>query len=73
MDEVVIRTKLGKHLLQKFLERRIRKSFGREVGLNIGEIKITHEPGNKLNADLSVSLVMSEAEFSAWMEQLMGG
>lgn len=73
MDEVKIQTKLGQFLLRKYLEGRIKKATGRNIELGQVDVSIQHEAGNKVRANLTCSATMTEAEFGAWIEQLIGG
>jgi len=73
LDEVVIKTKLGKFLLKKFLEGVIQKALGRNVDISMGDVRLAHNDGEKVSLHVSGTVNMTEAEFRACLEQLIGG
>lgn len=72
-DSIVIGTKIGKLVLKKFLEAKIRKKLARSIDIRIKDLYIQHRENEEILAEISLLATMSESELSALINQLMGG
>ncbi len=72
-DSIVIGTKIGKLVLKKFLEAKIRKKLARSIDIRIKDLYIQHKENEEILAEISLLATMSESELSALINQLMGG
>lgn len=71
MDKILLNSKFAKMIMSKLISRMIKKTYGVEAKVSLGDISIQHEDGGYVEVNIGVSASMKEKELSLLLDTIM--
>jgi len=71
MDKILLNSKFAKLIMSKLINRTIKKTYGVEAKVSLGDISVQHEDGGCVQVNIGVSASMKEEELSLLLDTIM--
>ena len=71
MDKILLNSRFAKMIMSKLINRMIKKTYGVEAKVSLGDISVQHEDGGNVTVNIGVSASMKEEELSLLLDTII--